>query len=924
MPHSDIDYYKILGLGRHATDEEIKRAFRKLARDTHPDKNPNDPTAKERFQDLQRAYDTLKDNLERSKYDEDNPYHGLDGAQRSQAHRTPASGARSGTAKRYTAGASTHTPGWSNGTANRGYESGFAQQAGATRSRWGGYETYEETAWDPKGTPAYQKYRGSREYEDGHGPYTTKQSAYARTSAERTHPTAPKYHTSGPHASSSPRPKSTTGTNARYTSNAGSAGSAGPNVGDYIREARAREEAEARKQQDAERRKQEEEQKSREQEKLRREAAEELKRAEEERLRKMKEARDRERRRAEEAVRNPYTDTNSYGGRSTPTPNGYGYYPSESYASRKDDDDLLREADEQMRERSRVPPRSQPHLGSHSRRTSRSSMKPKPEATTWPKNHRIYEHYDNPENWKNDKSHLDDVEVVEVTPSDVDPDKPGSGPNDYFTETAPQTGPEYVRKDGTGVYPAPPFLNVKIPAQEKASPAKPVFTGPGSYAMGGGSPPSRDKPEKADSPPPSSKKEEAAKPATSEPKDSSKPDVNVFAFEERAPTPAKEETKTPFGKPFDFSFASRPVSAFSSNSPESRGGKAASTGSAPHLRPQSQPVQIHTPFVPPPSAPPNLQQQQQGSNSGVTSGGEDFSQFKRKLYENLLKQAAFSFDPPEQTNTSSGATARHSETETDEPATTEQPPAEGFGYEPMDAEPTGAPKTIPTPTTPRPTPPMTNLANGVRRPSSEKKAKPSGSSLDMSGIGAVPPLSRSPADVGLGGFESLKETLPFPSQAETKPPLTARYNNGQRMRGASMSNLRTDFTFQAFWSMSQTPSEAPFHPPTPPGIPQLPKETSLDKYNRFYHSLGKYVEDWNRYEAKVHELRAELARKTLRVSSTELLDTQDIVKYMERVKTKDTLLDKAFTKARDRHLNALDSWVRLRESVLKVAHQEQH
>jgi curved DNA-binding protein CbpA len=49
-----------------------------VARDTHPDKNPNDPTAKERFQDLQRAYDTLRDNLERSKYDEDNPYHGRD------------------------------------------------------------------------------------------------------------------------------------------------------------------------------------------------------------------------------------------------------------------------------------------------------------------------------------------------------------------------------------------------------------------------------------------------------------------------------------------------------------------------------------------------------------------------------------------------------------------------------------------------------------------------------------------------------------------------------------------------------------------------------------------------------------------------------------------------------------------------------
>ena len=45
-----IDYYKILGVDKTATQDDIKKAFRKLARQYHPDLNPNDPNAKERFQ----------------------------------------------------------------------------------------------------------------------------------------------------------------------------------------------------------------------------------------------------------------------------------------------------------------------------------------------------------------------------------------------------------------------------------------------------------------------------------------------------------------------------------------------------------------------------------------------------------------------------------------------------------------------------------------------------------------------------------------------------------------------------------------------------------------------------------------------------------------------------------------------------------
>jgi len=51
------DFYKILNLPRSATLNQIKKAYRKLAKELHPDKNTNDPKAQERFQDLGAAYE---------------------------------------------------------------------------------------------------------------------------------------------------------------------------------------------------------------------------------------------------------------------------------------------------------------------------------------------------------------------------------------------------------------------------------------------------------------------------------------------------------------------------------------------------------------------------------------------------------------------------------------------------------------------------------------------------------------------------------------------------------------------------------------------------------------------------------------------------------------------------------------------------
>jgi len=63
------DYYEVLGVERSATDEEVKRAYRKLAVKFHPDKNPDDPRAEEKFKELGEAYDVLIDANKRAAYD---------------------------------------------------------------------------------------------------------------------------------------------------------------------------------------------------------------------------------------------------------------------------------------------------------------------------------------------------------------------------------------------------------------------------------------------------------------------------------------------------------------------------------------------------------------------------------------------------------------------------------------------------------------------------------------------------------------------------------------------------------------------------------------------------------------------------------------------------------------------------------------
>ena len=63
------DYYDVLGVSRDADDKAIKSAYRKLAMANHPDRNPDDEAAADRFREASEAYEVLKDDQKRAAYD---------------------------------------------------------------------------------------------------------------------------------------------------------------------------------------------------------------------------------------------------------------------------------------------------------------------------------------------------------------------------------------------------------------------------------------------------------------------------------------------------------------------------------------------------------------------------------------------------------------------------------------------------------------------------------------------------------------------------------------------------------------------------------------------------------------------------------------------------------------------------------------
>ena len=67
---SNKDFYETLGVARSASDDEIKKAYRKLAMKYHPDRNPGDKAAEEKFKEVQYAYAILSDREKKTAYDQ--------------------------------------------------------------------------------------------------------------------------------------------------------------------------------------------------------------------------------------------------------------------------------------------------------------------------------------------------------------------------------------------------------------------------------------------------------------------------------------------------------------------------------------------------------------------------------------------------------------------------------------------------------------------------------------------------------------------------------------------------------------------------------------------------------------------------------------------------------------------------------------
>ena len=72
------DFYEVLGVGREASESDIKKAYRRLAMEYHPDRNPGDKGAEEKFKEASSAYKVLSDPNQRSRYDQFGP-EGLNG-----------------------------------------------------------------------------------------------------------------------------------------------------------------------------------------------------------------------------------------------------------------------------------------------------------------------------------------------------------------------------------------------------------------------------------------------------------------------------------------------------------------------------------------------------------------------------------------------------------------------------------------------------------------------------------------------------------------------------------------------------------------------------------------------------------------------------------------------------------------------------
>lgn len=964
MAPSEVDFYKTLSVHRHATDDEIKKAFRKAARDTHPDKNPDDPMAKEKFQELQRAYDTLKDQLERSKYDEDNQYHGLPESQRPKP--------KSKTATRYTSSSSTGatgaTPSWGappttfgrgftqaqahttpssrhTGAHKSAYEDFTSTYGSARRQRSGGFErsgfdyanSYRATPPKPATNDFDDSYDGYYD-RSGYRPGSPRdrESAYARTSSQRQSTTTP---------AGTPKP-STSARRAHSTVGGNRDPTAGTdfNIGAYIKERRAMVEEEEARQKEEERRRKEEAAAERERERRR---AEEKKRKEDQRRRDEKKAQE-ELRRAEEEARRaaeeeeeekrrtqrwPQSETSQY------SRSEFRADPPVFYGLR--DEDLSRTADERLAE------------GRRSKTaTSRSNSRRSPNKpnTTRRDNERATNDTDG---WgaKSGSDHSGTYPRFTSVNPDEEQNYYDVKRNQRDTQ---QRWEEMLKKgsDSNNVHGHGRTKSETQPRERPSSPDRPRTSGPHSATDSG----SGESKGQSPSFEPSKRRQSSTDFSFKFPTPGMAR-VDSYRSEPHISPPPPQDS--PFQKTPDFNFhTARDIpNPFTYISPEDNGIHNSNRlhATAPFTRPQSQPIyptQKQTVPKPRPTPQPHQQQRQQMQPPQQPN----FSEFKKELWDNLnqiafeprpstspkKKKSAASFKSfskyrsksKESVNLNSMAARVESEEESDDisspkqknfnqGATPQSPPIGDGEFEPMDTAPdTGIPDPINIPAMRLnghmgPRSPMGNISSRAPTPISPRSTKEDG--LDtMHTLGSVHPLKanpletmgsmattapfiRNPAEVGLNGFEELKDNLPFPSRASNTP---------KPHFPGPLPKLRPDL--RDIYGPA-TPMEDTFTTPTPPKVPKTPAEIDLPTYNRFFVSVEGYVENWNAYEDKVRRQQANLSSRSLKDVD---LNKDAIKNYIRRVREQDFVLEESYRQAREKHMAALEDWLRYREKLV--------
>ena len=129
-----IDYYEVLGLAKNASAEDVKKAYRKLARKHHPDLNPNDKDAHKKFQQINEANEVLSDPEKRKKYDQ----YGKDWEHAEQYEKARQSGG--GSQRSYSGGSQSGAEGFDESDFSSFFSSMFGNAGGGGRAKFRGQD----------------------------------------------------------------------------------------------------------------------------------------------------------------------------------------------------------------------------------------------------------------------------------------------------------------------------------------------------------------------------------------------------------------------------------------------------------------------------------------------------------------------------------------------------------------------------------------------------------------------------------------------------------------------------------------------------------------------------------------------------------------------------------------------------------------